>query len=268
MIGMVDYHMHSILSDGKDSYEEMIQQAILKGLNEIGFSDHICLKPVDWAMRIEDIPVMTRQIQDLKSKYKDQIQIRYGVEVDYLPGYEDEIREIIENIPVDYVIGSVHFIGDWNFDTDESLYGKWTNDKLYEKYFHLIKKAAQSDLFDIIGHIDIIKKFRIYPETNQDKLFEETVKIIKDHNLVVELNTGGLDRPCHEFTPSPRILELCYRHHVPVTLSSDAHRAVQIARHYNEATALLFQVGYTEIIGFNHRIRRPIKLYGNSLPKD
>lgn len=81
MTGLVDYHMHTVLSDGKDSYEDMIQQAILKGLDEIGFSDHICLKPVEWAMRIEDIPVMTRQIQDLKLKYKDQIQIRYGVEI-------------------------------------------------------------------------------------------------------------------------------------------------------------------------------------------
>ncbi len=260
MAGRIDYHTHSILSDGKDSYEEMVQQAILKGLDEIGFSDHVCLKPVDWAIRIEDIPVMTRQILDLKLKYKDQIQIRYGLEIDYFPGYEEEISEIIESIPVDYVIGSVHFIGDWNFDTDQSLYGKWTNDKLYEKYFHLIQMAAMSNLFDIIGHIDIIKKFRIYPETNQDKLFEDTIKIIKAHNLVVELNTGGLDRPCHEFTPGSRILEICYENHVPVTLSSDAHQAAQIARHYEEAIAQLAQVGYSEIIGFSHRVRKPIKI--------
>jgi histidinol-phosphatase (PHP family) len=260
MTGMVDYHMHSILSDGKNTYEEMVQQAILKGLSEVGFSDHICLKPVDWALRLEDIPVMSRQITDLQLKYKDQIQIRYGIEVDYLPGLEDKIRDLIESIPVDYVIGSVHFIGEWNFDTDESLYGKWTNDKLYEKYFHLIQKAAQSGLFDVIGHIDIIKKFRIYPETNQDKLFEETIEIIKANNLVVELNTGGFDRPCQEFCPGQRILDLCYQHHIPVTLSSDAHRTAQIARHYTEAIALLLQVGYTEIIGFSHRVRRPIKL--------
>jgi histidinol-phosphatase (PHP family) len=260
MAEIVDYHMHSILSDGKYPYEQMVQQAILKGLDEIGFSDHVCLKPVDWSIRIEDIPVMTMQILDLQEKYKDQIKIRYGIEMDYLPGYEDEIRDLIDSLPLDYVIGSVHFIGDWNFDTDQSFYGKWTNDNLYERYFHLIQKAAQSDLFDIIGHIDIIKKFRIYPETNQDKLFEETIKIIKAHNLVVELNTGGLDRPCHEFTPGPKLLELCYDHHVQVTLSSDAHTIAQIARHYSEAIALLLQVGFTEIIGFKNRNRRLIKL--------
>jgi histidinol-phosphatase (PHP family) len=260
MIGMVDYHMHSVLSDGQNSYEEMIRTAISKGLDEIGFSDHVCLKPVDWAIRMEDIPVMTRQILDLKEEYKDQIQIRYGIEVDYFPGHDVELKELIESIPVDYVIGSVHFIGDWNFDVDQSLYGKWSNDKLYEKYFALVQKAAQSGLFDTIGHIDIIKKFRIYPETNQDKLFEDTIKIIKEHNLVVELNTGGMDRPCAEFTPGPRLLEMCYQHHVPVTLASDAHKAEQIARHYESATALLSRVGYTEIVGFNKRIRRIIRL--------
>ena len=260
MIGMVDYHMHSILSDGHDTYEDMINSAISKGLDEIGFTDHVCLKPVTWAIRTEDIPVMTEQIQDLKLKYKDQIQIRYGIELDYFPGVENELQEIIERIPVDYVIGSVHFIGDWNFDTDQSLYGKWTNDKLYEKYFRIVQQAANSGLFDVIGHIDIIKKFRIYPESNQDMLFEETIKIIKASNLVVELNTGGLDRPCAEFTPGLKLLELCYANHVPVTLSSDAHRAGQIARHYETAVEMLLQVGYTEIYGFNNRIRRIIKL--------
>jgi len=143
MIGMVDYHMHSVLSDGKNTYEEMVLAAIAKGLDEIGFSDHVCLKLVDWAMRIEDIPVMTSQILALKAKYNDQIRIKYGIEMDYFPGYEDELREIIDSIPVDFVIGSVHFIGDWNFDTDQSMYGKWSNDKLYAKYFHLIQQAAQ-----------------------------------------------------------------------------------------------------------------------------
>jgi histidinol-phosphatase (PHP family) len=260
MIGMVDYHMHSVLSDGHNSYEEMIHMAITKGLDEIGFSDHVCLKPVDWAIRMEDIPVMTRQILDLKQKYENQIQIKYGIEVDYFPGYEAELKDLIESIPVDYVIGSVHFIDDWNFDTDQSLYGKWSNDMLYEKYFGLIQQAAQSGLFDVIGHIDIIKKFRVYPESNQDKLFEDTIKIIKANNLVVELNTGGMDRPCAEFTPGPKLLELCYHNHVPVTLSSDAHQTSQIARHFEGATALLSQIGYTEIVGFNNRIRRIVRL--------
>ncbi|MDP3916397.1 MAG: histidinol-phosphatase HisJ family protein [Bacteroidota bacterium] len=260
MIGIVDYHMHSILSDGKDSYEEMVRVAISKGLDEIGFSDHVCIKPVDWAISLIDIPVMTEQIMDLKIKYKNQIKIRYGIEMDYFPGSEKELKELIESLPIDYVIGSVHFIGDWNFDTDQSLYGKWPNDQVYGEYFELIQQAAASGLFDIIGHLDIIKKFRIYPESNQSKLFEDTIRIIKKHDIVVELNTGGIDRPCADYTPGSKLLEMCYRHNVPVTLSSDAHKAEQIARHFESAVELLTQIGYQEIVGFKNRTRRMIRL--------
>jgi histidinol-phosphatase (PHP family) len=260
MLELVDYHMHSILSDGKDSYEEMVRGAIAKGLDEIGFSDHVCLKPVDWAIKMVDIPVMTEQILDLKQKYKDQIKIRYGIEMDYFPGHETELKEIIETMPLDFVIGSIHFIGDWNYDTDQSFYGKWTNDKLYANYFALIQQAAASGLFDILGHLDLIKKFRIYPESSQEKLFEDTLKIIKKHDVVVELNTGGIDRPCAEFFPGPKLLEMCFRQNIPVTLSSDAHQSGQIARHYKSAVQLLTQIGYAEIVGFKNHSRRMIRL--------
>lgn len=255
MIGMTDYHMHSILSDGKNTYEEMIQAAIEKGLDEIGFSDHLCLKPVSWSIAKVDLPVMVEQVLLLKEKYKDQITIKLGAEVDYLLGMEEEIAKIINSLPLDYVIGSVHFIGDWNFDTDKSLYGKWTNDHLYELYFNLVQKAARTGLFDIIGHMDIIKKFRVYPETDQAKLIDETLRIIKDEDMVVELNTGGFDRPCAEFTPSPSILERCFHHQIPVTLTSDAHRTEQIARHFDSALELLNTIGYRGLVRFNRRER-------------
>ena len=260
MIGLVDYHMHSILSDGKDTYEEMIKSGISKGLNEIGLSDHVCLKPVAWAISPVDIPVMTEQILELKEKYSDQIKVKYGIELDYFPGKETELRDLIASLPVDYVIGSVHFIGDWNFDTDKSLYGKWTNDELYRLYYDIVQMAAKSGLFDTIGHLDIIKKFRVYPESDQTLLVEETLKIIKENDLVVELNTGGVDRPCAEFTPSPSIVDRCYHHHIPMTISSDAHSTEQVARHYEMGIDLLKQVGYDELVSFERRKRMRFKI--------
>jgi len=250
---MIDYHMHSILSDGRNCYEEMIKAGIEKGLEEIGFSDHVCLKPVSWAISQIDLPVMTRQILELREKYRGRIKVRYGIEMDYFPGKENEIRTLINSLPLDYVIGSVHFIGDWNFDTDKSLYGKWSNDDLYGMYFDLIRLAAKSGLFDIIGHLDIIKKFRIYPETDQTQLIEDTLKVIKENNLVVELNTSGTDRPCTEFLPAPAIVERCYHHHIPMTISSDAHQTTQVARHFESAVDLLKKTGFQELASFKKR---------------
>jgi histidinol-phosphatase (PHP family) len=260
MRGLVDYHLHSVLSDGAGSYEEMTLAAIEKGLSEIGFSDHVCLKPVSWAMQEVDLPVMTRQITDIQEKYGDLINIRYGIEMDYFPGKEDQLQRLTNSLPLDYVIGSVHFMEDWNFDGNESLYGKWSNDMLYEMYYRLLQKAVRSGLFDTVGHLDLIKKFSVYPETDQRKLFEETAEIIRESGMVVELNTAGLDKPCAEFYPGPQWLEILHTHEVPVTLSSDAHHPGQIARHYQQAVDLLKKTGYHQIVKYHHRKKTFLKI--------
>ncbi len=260
MRGLTDYHTHSVLSDGMRPYEDMVRAAIEKGLDEIGFSDHVCLKPVSWAIQEIDLPVMTRQITEIREKYNHLITVRYGIELDYFPGREAELATIIDSLPLDYVIGSLHFIGDWNFDGDQSLYGKWSNDQLYAMYYDLVKQMAASRLFDIIGHLDIIKKFGVYPETDQTLLYEETAKVIHESGAVVELNTGGLDRPCAEFNPGPHWLEILQAQSIPVTITSDAHHPDQVARHYQSAIDMLKKTGYHEIVTFNRRKRGFIRI--------
>jgi histidinol-phosphatase (PHP family) len=260
MRGMVDYHMHSVLSDGSASYETMVRAAIEKGLDEVGFSDHVCLKPVSWALEEVDLPVMTRQILETRDKYNDLITVRYGIELDYFPGREEELSNIINKLPLDYVIGSIHFIEDWNFDSDTSLYGKWPNDELYAMYYNLVQQLAASNLFDIIGHLDIIKKFAIYPESDLTHLYEETARIIQKSEMVVELNTGGLDRMCAEFNPGPPWLDILHNYNIPVTITSDAHHPDQIARHYQAAVDALKKAGFREIITFNRRRRGTLKI--------
>jgi histidinol-phosphatase (PHP family) len=260
MRGLVDYHMHSVLSDGTSSYEEMTLVAIEKGLTEIGFSDHVCLKPVSWAMQKIDLPVMTRQISDIQEKYGHLITIRYGIELDFFPGKEDQLYTIINSLPLDYVIGSVHFMDNWNFDGDESLYGKWSNDELYNMYYSMVQNAVRSGLFDTVGHLDLIKKFCVYPESDQKKLYEETAEIIRKSGMVVELNTSGLDKPCAEFYPGQQWLDILHTHEVPVTLSSDAHHPLQIARHYQQAVNVLKKTGYHQIVTYHKHHKSFLKI--------
>lgn len=260
MRGLVDYHTHTLLSDGNSSYEEMVLSAVDKGLDEIGFSDHVSLKPVTWAMQEVDLPVMTGQIRDIRKKYSHLINIRYGIELDFFPGKEEQLARIIHNLPLDYVIGSVHFIGDWNFDGDESFYGKWSNDYLYDVYFRLVQEAARTRLFDTLGHLDLIKKFNIYPENDLTNLYEETADIIRDTGMVVELNTSGFDKPCHDFYPGQQWLDILFARDIPVTLSSDAHHPDQIARHYLQAVSVLKKTGYRRIISYHQRTKIPLPI--------
>lgn len=257
---MVDYHMHTTFSDGKDNYLSYLEVARKKDLAEIGFTDHITLAPVDWCVEEVDFPVMRENLKNLCNNFSEDVQVRFGLEMDYFPGKEEDIKRIISYFPVDYVIGSVHFIGDWNFDSDKSLYGKWSNNELYRMYFELVQKAAKSGLFDVIGHFDLIKKMQCWPEDDQSLLYEETLKILKEANLVIELNTSGLDRPCGEFFPNREILSMACKLGVPVTLGSDAHSPDQVARHFDSAISLLKQVGYTKITRFRNRQRGEIEI--------
>ena len=120
-------------------------------------------------------------------------------------------------------------------------------------YFDIVQQAAKSGLFDIIGHIDLIKKFRIWPEHSVDHLYEETVKTIAENNLVVELNTSGVDRPCREFFPNEQIIGLLRKYEIPMTLGSDAHNKNQVGRHFHEAINLLKSYGYKELYAFKNR---------------
>jgi len=255
-----DYHMHTNFSDGKNSHDEMVASASFKGIAEIGFSDHISIKPVDWAMDLSNIPFMIERIESLQKNDNIPIKIKFGGEVDYYPGMEKEIAELIDTIPFDYTIGSVHFLGDWNFDTDIRPYDQINIDKFYTDYFKLVQQSANSGLFDVIGHCDLAKKFRYYPSFRLERLYEETAKIFRKSGVVVELNTSGRIKPCEEFYPSAVFLEKLAKHKVPITLGSDAHVEQNIGQFFVEALSELKALGYKEIIAFNKRQRSSIRI--------
>ena len=98
-----DYHLHTFLSDGKDTHEDMVASAAFKGIPEIGFTDHLCIKPVGWAMDLSNIPLMLERINEVKKDEKNPVLIKLGGEIDYIPGSEQEIADLINSIPFDFI---------------------------------------------------------------------------------------------------------------------------------------------------------------------
>jgi histidinol-phosphatase (PHP family) len=221
---LVDYHMHTTFSDGNDTYLSYLEQARKRDLAEIGFSDHITLHPTVWGVQEVDYPVLRENLKNLCNDFSEDVQVRFGLEV------------------------------------DQSLYGKWPNDEVYQRYFKLLQKAAKSGLFDIIGHFDLVKKFNCWPESDQTHLFDETLKVMGEANVVMELNTSGLDRPCKEVYPSQKIIELAFKNGVAVTLGSDAHRPEQVGRYFDKAIDMLRSAGYTKITRFRNRFKSEITI--------
>jgi len=255
MTMLPDYHMHTHLSDGKDTHEDMVASAAFKGIPEIGFTDHISVKPVGWAMALSDIPSMVEKVNALHQSEGTAVNVKLGAEIDYYPDQEKQISELISTIPFDFTIGSVHFIDDWNFDSDIRPYDQINIDKFYTDYFKLVQQSAKSGLFDIIGHCDLAKKFTYYPSFRLERLYEETAKVFRKSGVVVELNTSGRIKPCAEFYPSALFLEKLAKHKVPITLGSDAHVEQNIGQFFDEAVSELKALGYKEIVKFTKRKR-------------
>jgi histidinol-phosphatase (PHP family) len=256
----IDYHMHTYLSDGRDSHEQMIASAAFRGIKEIGFSDHVSLKPVSWAMPIENIEHMISRMHAVQSANNNGVTVKFGVEMDYFFGMEKLIQEIINRMPVDYVIGSVHFINDWNFDTDIAEYDLIDINQFYRQYFKAVQQSAKSKLFDIIGHCDLAKKFAYYPSFALDVLYDEAAQTFKKADVVVELNTSGRIKPCNEFYPSAQFLERLAHYKVPITLGSDAHVEQNVGQFFDDAITELKALGFKDIARFTQRKREMVKI--------
>ena len=204
-------------------------------------------------MPLEELPHYVNDVISIKKKTK--IRVKLGLEVDFIPD-DMSAFNILKHYAFDYFIGSVHFIGEWGFDQDDyvSEFGRMGVDKAYIKYCELIGRMADTCLFDIVGHLDLPKKFGHFPGKKVLPHFDRALRFVKSANMAVEINTSGLDRKAKEMYPSPDILKLCYQHDIPLTLGSDSHKPGEVGRHFAEAKALLRKVGYHSLVSFtNHR---------------
>ena len=255
----IDLHNHTTrCNHAEGTVDEYIQRAIELGIDIYGFSEHA---PMDFDEKYRlpfcDIEAYAHDILTAKERYKDDIKILLGYEVDWLPGHMDDK---ILSADVDYLIGSVHFIDKWSFDNPEFI-GGWKNkdiDEIWKAYFEATGAMAKSGKFDIVGHLDLIKVFKFMPTQDVRILAKNVLKSIKTSNMVMEINTSGLRKPIGEMYPSRALLEEAYTLDIPITFSSDAHAVDQIGAGYELATTLAKDIGYTQAVTFQGRDKQLI----------
>ncbi len=255
-----DYHTHTVYSDSKSDHQSFLQQAAYAGIDELGFSDHIFVMHTEWGIDREKLEYLKEEVSFLKRQDEWPISVKFGAEVDYIPGRENEIRSILDNLPLDYVIGSVHFINDWNFDNDPGGFKNANIDVLYDSYFSVVRKAISSNLYDVMGHIDLIKKFAYYPTYSPHEWYKKLIRSLKRKNKVIEINTNGLNKPCREIYPDKDFVRMCFQSNIPVTLGSDAHVANEVGQYFDQAVKMLKNIGYRKVATFTQRKRIMKKL--------
>jgi histidinol-phosphatase (PHP family) len=132
--------------------------------------------------------------------------------------------------------------------------------EVWSVYFERLTKAAESGLFEIIGHADLCKKFCYYPQQDCTPLFARFLKAVKLSGAAMELNTAGLRKDCREIYPSPKIVQMAAEAGVPITFASDAHAPGEVGANFAEAVALARAHGYTHTLRFTRRQRKVVPL--------
>ncbi len=256
---MIDLHNHTPLCNhANGSEDEYIQEAIKKGIKIYGFADHAPMNfDSKYRMKFEDMNIYEKKIISLSQKY-DNIKILLGYEVDFTPVVDERVLRR----DVDYLIGSVHFLDNWGFDNPEFL-KEWHSrdiDNIYKEYFYLIEKMANSKLFNIVGHLDLIKVFGFKPKKSIKDLAKDAIKAIKNSGMAVEINTAGLRKPVKEMYPGNELLEMVLEEGIDITFSSDAHSPSQVGFMLNEAIQKAKVLGFEKAVYFEKKEKKYINL--------
>ncbi|WP_086236663.1 histidinol-phosphatase [Campylobacter porcelli] len=258
---IVDLHNHTPLCNHATGTPiEYAKAAFNQGCKYYGFSDHAPMNfDQKYRMSFKDMDDYKESIEMVKAEFKGKMEILFGYEVDYLPGFIDER---VMGAKVDYLIGSVHFLNGWGFDNPEFI-GEYKNrdiDQIYIDYFNAIKDMARYGKFDIVGHIDLIKVFNYKPKKDIKIIASDALKEIKKSGMSIELNSAGLRKPVGEIYPGDEILEMMSQMGIDITLSSDAHCVEHVGLNMDKTIEKAKKFGYNEVAIYQNREKKMVKI--------
>jgi histidinol-phosphatase (PHP family) len=254
-----DHHVHSGYSDGLGEPEELAARAAELGMREIGIADHLALGAYDepgYGIDLERLEEYTAAIRAADDRRPD-LRVLAAIEVDYTPDTIEDAARLLRQHRFDYVIGSLHFVDGAVVDTRSSLHGSlWRDvDAVYRRYFELAGEVASTGLFDVIGHLDLPKKYGHRPGdwAAVEPALAAALDAIAASGAAIELNTSGWRRPMGEAYPSPEILAGAAARRIPLVLGSDAHRPEDVGADFGRAVAVAAAAGYDAVLRLSDR---------------
>ncbi|MGQ9479038.1 MAG: histidinol-phosphatase [Thermoproteota archaeon] len=257
----VNYHVHSTFSDGKASVSEIVREASLKGFGEIGFSEHLAMKPGSMKKLYYSIDpsMLGEYIEEIKKACEEYgLRVRAGLEVDYFPGSERMLNDLLESYELDFLMLSVHWIGELCIDCKK--YRKVFEiavkhegfDKFYAKYLELLERAVETGMFDIVAHFDVPRNWGFKPSGMRERELSILEKV-KSLNMAVEVSSKGLRNPVGEAYPTKRVFEACASIKIPIIFGTDAHSLEELDSHYGSILDYAKSAGYNEQALFEKR---------------
>jgi histidinol-phosphatase (PHP family) len=255
---IVDYHMHlrdpdERIAHSADAVEPFVETARARGVDEIGFTEHVYYFrqtfPL-WTERYQtercvyDLDAYVEAIVEAKRR---GLPVKLGLEVDYVGERQDELAELLEPYPWDYLLGSVHWIDGHSVDSapDRGIWAEAAVEEVWRRYFAALAELASSGHVDVLAHPDLAKIFSLRPQGG--------IEYPQLDGVALEISTNGRYKPVGELYPD---LELLQATELPITLASDAHVPANVGRDFDLALELARKAGYDTVTVFDARQAR------------
>lgn len=261
-----NYHSHCTFCDGRSTPEDFVKFAISHGFRAYGFSSHSPL-PFEtfWNMSKDDMPEYLTETDRLKKKYSDRLEIYTALEIDYLDETYNPSIPYFQELPLDYRIGSIHFLPVSEHLSEENMvcidgsfadykasverYFEGDIRKLVARYYDSTLKMIEAGGIDIVGHMDKIymnghkcEGFSFDAAWYQEP-FRATLDLIAEKGLMVEINTKNLEKKQQLF-PRKEYLGLLKEMNIPVMVNSDCHYPDLVNDGREKAFKLLKETGF------------------------
>ena len=258
---IVDYHMHlrapdESLDHSVEAVERFVEVASERGIDELGFTEHVfyfqetrSLWSVPYQLERCRHPIET-YVEAIVESRRQGLPVKLGLEVDYVPGREEETRDLLAPYPWDYLTGSIHFIDGHGVDGEPSLVTAVGVEEAWRRYWDALGQAARSGLFDTLAHPDLVKMYG-------DELPWDWSSVVGGlDGLCLEVSSAGLHKRHGKLYPNRELLGEANARGVPITLASDAHVPQNVGRDLDQAIEHATAAGYDTVTVFESRRAR------------
>jgi histidinol-phosphatase (PHP family) len=252
-----DYHMHSSFSaDSNASVRDMCGSAIQQGIPEIALTEHYDLHPKERPLFYKP-DAWWQEIERVRTALDKRLILRAGVEIGEPHRFPDEVQALIDHYPYDFIIGSLHYVGD-DLMFDHELLERRGVDEIMQSYFRELEVMTRAAKFDILGHLDVPVRngkpiWGFYDPRRYETLIRAVLQNCIDLGIALDVNSGGLRRPANNLMPDLLILRW-YREMggQRVTIGSDAHTPAHVGLQLDQVLQFIREAG----LGFLTRYER------------
>ena len=299
---MSDYHLHLYPHRQQPSdpipegfpvhlIERYWETASARGVPELGFTEHLYRFKESEAVlgrfweteratglsgglsdftarmvELDRVFEMEQYVEAVLAAKQRGLPVLLGLEVDFIPGTEEAVVELLSPYPWDFLLGAVHWVGGWAIDASECAgeFHRRGVEESWEQYFDLVIEMIRSGIADVLAHVDVCKKYGYRPVREPLDLYGQVVAAAAAQGVAVEVSSQGLRNPAQEVYPAPAFLQMFRQAGVSITLASDGHRPEEVAWGRREVVAAARRAGYQTHLSFRggvHQVPLPEKLW-------